>query len=117
MQNVVLREISEGNFENWQDVQDRLQEEAENYISKYSAQLTQISANVEIDLAETLQGLQQCKLGDTVLIDFGDNGTTARAKIIKTVYDSLEEKYIKMELGQPKKTIADMITVKNLGGA
>ena len=58
MQNVVLREISEGNFENWQDVQDRLQEEAENYISKYSAQLTQISANVEIDLAETLQGLQ-----------------------------------------------------------
>ena len=117
MQDVVLRETSEGNFENWQDVQDRLQEEAENYISKYSAQLTQISANVEIDLAETLQGLQQCKLGDTVLIDFGDNGTTARAKIIKTVYDSLEEKYIKMELGQPKKTIADMITVKNLGGA
>ncbi|MBQ2152983.1 MAG: hypothetical protein II440_06000, partial [Clostridia bacterium] len=58
-----------------------------------------------------------CKLCDTVLIDLDDNGTTSRVKIIKTVYDSLAEKYIKMELGQPKKTIADMITVKNLGGA
>ena len=88
-----------------------------NYINKNGAALTQISTNIQVDLTETLSGLQGCKLCDTVLIDLDGNGTKSRAKIIKTVYDVLGERYTKIELGQPRKTIADMITVKNLGGA
>lgn len=117
MTDVTLNVISPGQYENLSDVKTRLRQETYNYINKNNSALTQISTNIKIDAADTLRGLSSCKLCDTVLIDLDDNGTTSRVKIIKTVYDSLAEKYIKMELGQPKKTIADMITVKNLGGA
>lgn len=109
--------ISPGQFRNMTEAKARLRSEAEDYITKYNSSLTTLTTNIQIDVAETLQGLSNCKLCDTVLIDFDDRGTTSRVKIIKTVYDVLAEKYIRMELGQPKKTIADMITVKNLGGA
>lgn len=117
MTDVTLKVISPGQFENLSDVKTRLRQETYNYMNKNNAALTQISTNIQIDLAETLSGLQGCKLCDTVLIDLDGNGTKSRAKIIKTVYDVLGERYTKLELGQPKKTIADMITVKNLGGA
>lgn len=117
MTNVTLNVISPGQFENLSDVKTRLRQETMNYINKSGAALTQISTNIQVDLTETLSGLQGCKLCDTVLIDLDGNGTKSRAKIIKTVYDVLGERYTKIELGQPRKTIADMITVKNLGGA
>ena len=117
MTDVTLNVISPGQYENLSDVKTRLRQETMNYINKNRAALTQISTNLQVDLTETLSGLQGCKLCDTVLIDLDDNGTKSRAKIIKTVYDVLGERYTKIELGQPKKTIADMITVKNLGGA
>jgi phage minor structural protein len=117
MTDVTLNVISPGQYENLSDVKTRLRQETMNYINKNRAALTQISTNIQVDLTETLSGLQGCKLCDTVLIDLDDNGTKSRAKIIKTVYDVLGERYTKIELGQPKKTIADMITVKNLGGA
>lgn len=117
MTDVTLNVISPGQYENLSDVKTRLRQETMNYINKNRAALTQISTNIQVDLTETLSGLQGCKLCDTVLIGLDDNGTKSRAKIIKTVYDALGERYTKIELGQPKKTIADMITVKNLGGA
>lgn len=117
MNDFTLSIIQPGYYNNMIEARARLTQEAESYINKYNSALITISTNIEIDVAETLKGLNGCKLCDTVLIDFDDSGTTARAKIIKVVYDALAEKYIKMELGQPKKTIADMITVKNLGGA
>lgn len=117
MTDVTLNVISPGQYENLSDVITRLRQETYNYINKNNSALTQISTNIQVDLTETLSGLQDCKLCDTVLIDLDGNGTKSRAKIIKTVYDALGERYTKIELGQPKKTIADMITVKNLGGA
>ncbi len=117
MSDVTLRRYSPGYYYNLQEVQDRLEQEALDYTSKYNSALTQLSTNIQIDLPETLNSLQGCKLCDTVLVDMDDNGTKSRAKITKTVYDVLGERYTKIELGQPRKTIADMITVKNLGGA
>lgn len=117
MSDFTLKIIRTGVFDNMAEAKARLLQEAENYVNKHNAALISFTVNIEINIADTLAGLSNCKLCDTILIDFDGTGTTARAKIIKTVYDSLGEKYIKMELGQPKKTIADMITVKNLGGA
>lgn len=117
MKDVTLNVISAGQYENLSGIKTRLRQETMNYINKNGAALTQISTNIQVDLTETLSGLQGCKLCDTVLIDLDGNGTKSRAKIIKTVYDVLGERYTKIELGQPRKTIADMITVKNLGGA
>lgn len=117
MKDVTLNVISAGQYENLSGVKTRLRQETMNYINKNGAALTQISTNIQADLTEALSGLQGCKLCDTVLIDLDGNGTKSRAKIIKTVYDVLGERYTKIELGQPRKTIADMITVKNLGGA
>ena len=73
--------------------------------------------NITVDVAETLRNLADCKLCDTVQVYFEPLGFSASAKIVKTEYDVLLEKYTKIELGTIKKTIADLFSGKNIGGA
>ena len=72
---------------------------------------------------EDVAVLQKVSLCDTVSIFFPAIGVTrASAKIIKTVYDTLREKYISMEFGKAKTTLAESIlgpyssSVENLAG-
>ena len=88
---------------------------ANKYIVRNESALTETSVNITVDLADTLKTLQDCKLCDTVLVRLGEVNT--RAKIVKTVYDCLNEEYVKIELGAIKKTIADLFSGKNIGGA
>ena len=48
-------------------------------------------------------------LCDTVHIEYEDFGITATAKCIKTVWDVIKEKYISIEIGEPKTNITDTI--------
>lgn len=57
--------------------------------------------------------LERVKLCDTVTVHFSQLGVNASAKIIKTVYDSLAEKYESVELGDAKSTLADTINAQN----
>lgn len=88
---------------------------ANKYKDNNESALKETSVNITVDLADTLKTLQNCKLCDTVLVRLGEVNT--RAKIVKTVYDCLREEYIKIELGTIKKTIADLFSGKNIGGA
>lgn len=57
--------------------------------------------------------LERVKLCDTVTVHFSQLGVNASAKVIKTVYDSLAEKYESVELGDAKSTLADTINAQN----
>lgn len=102
---------------NWTELTAKLQQKADSYINANYTALTQISTNIAVDVDDTLQKLSACHLCDTVQVYYEPLNVTARAKIVKTVYDSLNEKYTKIELGNVKKTIADLFNVKNIGGA
>lgn len=57
--------------------------------------------------------LERVKLCDTVTVHFSQLGVNTSAKVIKTVYDSLAEKYDSVELGDAKSTLADTINAQN----
>lgn len=51
--------------------------------------------------------LERVKLCDTVSVKFSKLGVTATAKVIKTIYDALKEKYKSITLGDAKSSFAD----------
>lgn len=53
--------------------------------------------------------LERCGLCDTVQIVHEELGETVRAKIIKTVYDCLNERYVSMELGNATNNFAQTV--------
>lgn len=96
------------------DAITRLNAEAVEYFNRYTNELTYPSASIKIDTTETLNGLQELGLCDSIYIIIGNEKTTA--KIIKAVYDSLTEKYTEIELGKQKKDLSSVINITNLGG-
>ena len=111
-----LIEYSGGVNYNWQELETKLRTVAKKYVVENSAALTDVSVNITIDTAESLKNLQHCKLCDTVQVYFEPLNYYSTAKIVKTYYDCLLEKYTKLELGVVKKTIADLFSNKNIGG-
>ena len=57
--------------------------------------------------------LERVKLGDTVTVKYPDLGVSVKAKVIKTVYDVLNEKYVEIELGQAKSNFANTLNKVN----
>ena len=53
--------------------------------------------------------LERVSLCDTVTVEFQEMGINATAKVIKTVYDSLLEKYDSVEIGSYRSNIANTI--------
>jgi phage minor structural protein len=74
--------------------------------------------NVSVDFVQLWQTpeydnyapLQRLRLCDTAKVIYTDAGINARMKVIKTVFDSLLERYSSMELGDAKQSFADVIT-------
>ena len=54
--------------------------------------------------------LQKVKLDDTVTVVYEKLGVNVAAKVIKTVYDSIAERYTEIELGDPRSNFADTLT-------
>lgn len=113
----IHHDTSVGGWLNESELLDKLQTEAEKYIRENQAALTDRSVYITIDVAATLNTLRNCHLCDTVKVCFEPLGFTTNAKIIKTEYDCLNERYTKLELGTVKKNIADLFDGKNIGGA
>lgn len=94
---------------------DALRAKAQAYIK--SANIGVPSVNIKVafeplwqtDGNEALRPLQKVGLGDTLTVRFPALGVDATAKVIKTVYDTLAEKYVSIELGDAKSNLADTI--------
>lgn len=73
--------------------------------------------NINVDFAalwqtpeyEDVAPLQRLRLCDTCKIVYPQAGINARAKIIRVVYDSLLDRYSKMELGDARQSFADVV--------
>ena len=57
--------------------------------------------------------LQQCRLCDTVKVVFPNYNTSARFKIVKTVYDVLLDRFESMELGDLSTTLSEALGIGN----
>lgn len=56
-----------------------------------------------------IANLERINLCDTVTIEYLRRGITATAKCIKVTYDTLRERYVSMELGEPRTSLAQQI--------
>lgn len=65
----------------------------------------------QTDEYKNIEPLEKVRLCDTVSVYFTSMGVTAaNMKIIRVVWDALKERYLEMELGEPKQSLSDVIT-------
>ena len=102
-------------FENTKITEEKIRQYANAYIR--SNKVAEISQNIEVSFVqlwqskeyETLALLERIKLCDIVTIEYPALGVSAKAKVIKTEYDSLKERYIKITLGEAKSNFSSTL--------
>lgn len=85
----------------------------------------EIKDNIKIDFValwqteeyKSVANLQRVYLCDTVHIYYEKLGVNAKAKCIKVVYNTLNERYISVELGEPQTTLGQQVTAQAVSGA
>ena len=83
---------------------------AVNYINTNNIGVPRISINLKFQQAEELEiNGNQLNLCDYVTVSFEKLGVSARAKIIRTDYDVMNERYISLDIGDSRTTMADTI--------
>ncbi len=82
------------------------------------------SQNIHVEFArlqdmgyEGLENLLQCGLCDTIKVVFPFYNTTGQFKIVKTVWDVLQDRYESMELGDLSVTLAEALGIDSSGSA
>lgn len=96
----------------------KLRQFANEYIQENS--ILDIDQNIEISFVQLWQSpeykdialLERVGMGDTVTVKHPKLGISVQARVIKTVYNVLTEKYEKIELGKAKSTLSDTFTAK-----
>lgn len=85
-----------------------------------SNQTTLPSRNIAVDFVrlqdmgyEWLGDLLQCNLCDTINVEFPRYGMKGSYKIVKTVWNFLEDRYESMELGQLSTTLAEALGIQS----
>ena len=86
------------------------------YIRQNSAALLEPSLNVNITTNAMAEEIKKCSLGDIVMVYYEPMNTTLSAKITKTVYDVLAERYTTIELGNVRRGIDRYFPSVNAGG-
>ena len=93
-----------------------LRAHAEEYIASHKLGVPKV--NITLSFVQIWDSPEYSKIAvfervalcDTVTVRFSDLGIDAEAKVIKTEYDSLEERFSKIEVGDAKSTLADTVT-------
>ena len=103
-------------FSNVEVTEAMLRDKATSYLTSNTIDTPSVNITVSfVQLWQTAEYadtavLEQVKLCDTVTVRFEKLGVSASAKVIKTVYDSLLERYISIELGTAKSNFAQTVT-------
>lgn len=93
----------------------QLRSKAESYITANNIGIPRVSLTVSfVQLEQTeeykdLALLERVSLCDTVNVEFERLGVSATAKVVRTEYDALLERYNSVEIGDARYTIADTI--------
>ncbi len=95
-----------------------LRQAANKYIQNNDIDKPTISIQVEFEPLwqtvgyEDIAGLERVGLCDIVEVEFYKLGISVKAKVVKTIYNVLNEKYEKIELGDPRTNLADTIVAQ-----
>ncbi len=95
--------------------QQQLKEYTQQYITENEIGVPKVSLDVKfINLFETpgyedVAALQAVKLCDTVTVIFPKLNISSKAKVNKTDYDVLRERYNEIEIGDPKETFTNSV--------
>lgn len=103
-------------FEN-QPTENELRTKAQAYVATIGVPVVSIKLSF-VNLADTeeykdIAPLQSVNLCDLIKVEFEKYGITTTAKIVKTVYDVLGEKYDSLEIGSLRSSLATTITDQN----
>lgn len=81
------------------------------YIKQYIARnnVSSPSVNITVDIRATLDDLKDVSLCDTVYVILDDFGTQTKAKVVEVVFDSLLERWDKLQLGESTKRLCDVL--------
>lgn len=94
----------------------QLRSTANVYVHKSGFGVPKVSIKVSfVDLWKSeeykdIAPLEQVKLCDEITVDFEKLGVKAIAKVVKTTYDVLKERYTQIEVGSIRSTLAQAIT-------
>ena len=89
---------------------------ATNYISDNNIGIPEVNLTVSfvhLNQTEEYKNLgifERVELGDTIKVEFAAMGVSSTARCVKTVYNTLLERYDNVELGEVKKGLADTIS-------
>lgn len=95
--------------------QAQLQSYTQSYINANKIGIPAVSISVNfINLADTLEykdlaPLETVNLCDTITVDFARLGISTKAKVIKTVYDVLKERYTSIDIGDSRASLSTTI--------
>lgn len=92
-----------------------LTQRVQQYISDNNIGVPDVSISVSWVNLEQYSGyeglslLERVSLGDTVTVEFPPLGVEATARVVKTVYDVLHDRYVSADIGSVQANIADTI--------
>lgn len=98
-----------------QPTPEQLEEISQQYITKNGIGVPDVSINVSWVQLEQYSGyeglslLERVSLGDTVTVEFSALGVDATARVVKTKYDALRNRYESADIGSIQANIADTI--------
>ena len=97
-----------------QPTEEELRAKAESYVASNLIGVPDVSIDVDfVALADTEEykdlERERINLCDTVTVIFAELGINTTAKVIKTVYDVLGERYTKVSIGSAKASIVDTV--------
>lgn len=98
-----------------QPTTEQLTQRVQQYISDNGVGVPDVSISVSWVNLEQYSGyeglslLERVSLGDTVTVEFPPLGVEATARVVKTVYDVLRDRYISADIGSVQANIADTI--------
>ena len=93
----------------------QLTQRVQQYISDNGVGVPDVSISVSWVNLEQYSGyeglslLERVSLGDTVTVEFPPLGVEATARVVKTVYDVLRDRYVSADIGSVQANIADTI--------
>jgi len=103
-------------FEDGEEItQAKLRQAAVNYINNNGIGIPKVSIKVsfvalwQTEEYKTIAPLERVNLCDTVTVIFEKLGVTATAKVIKTVYNVLLDRYDAIEIGEAKTTMSNKV--------
>lgn len=97
-----------------QPTEEELRAKAESYVSSNLIGVPEVSIDVDfVALSDTEEykdlEKERINLCDTVTVRFAELGIDTTAKVVKTVYDVLGERYTKVSIGSVKASIVDTV--------